>query len=322
MTAPQAAESTIRILDLRQVRGRDLEQLLAAEIQDWNENLDWDFAASAELVLRFVNIQSLNGYAMLVDGRLEGYTYYIVEDNKGMIGNMYLRQPLRVPEFENLLIESSLAALMADRSVRRVETQIMMLTNPLRRKMPLPRWLQVYPRTMMARPMLGANLAPSVAESYVKMLPWRDQRYDDAARMILESYRGHIDSRINDQYHNMPGARKFLHNIIQYPGCGAFLPQASFLCARKDNGAICGLVLASIINKNAGHITQLCVSPEARGYGIGYEMMRRATMELAAYGCNRISLTVTSSNVSAIRLYERMGFVAQREFAAHVWEGF
>lgn len=322
MASPLIADSTVRILDLRQIHGRDLEPLLEDEIRTWEQSLDWSFSASAELVLRFVNMQSLNGYALTIDGRMEGYTYYITEDHKGMIGDIYLREPYRVPEFENLLLESSLAALMADRDIHRVETQLMMLSNPLRRKMPLPRWLQVFPRTFMVKPLDGEALPPSTAESYVQMAPWREHGQEEAARLITECYRGHIDSRINDQYQTLPGARKFLLNIIQYPGCGRFFAPASFFCSRRDNGAVCGMILSSIVGPTTGHITQLCVSPAARGYGIGYELLRHCLAELAAYGCRQVSLTVTSSNVSAIRLYERAGFTAQREFAAHVWEGF
>ena len=43
-------------------------------------------------------------------------------------------------------------------------------------------------------------------------------------------------------------------------------------------------------------------------------------LALADHGCRTVSLTVTTSNASAIQLYERMGFVNRRDFAAYVWE--
>jgi ribosomal protein S18 acetylase RimI-like enzyme len=33
-----------------------------------------------------------------------------------------------------------------------------------------------------------------------------------------------------------------------------------------------------------------------------------------------VSLTVTSSNETAVRLYQRMGFTERRQFAAYVWD--
>ena len=71
---------------------------------------------------------------------------------------------------------------------------------------------------------------------------------------------------------------------------------------------------------DVGHITQVCVAPAFRGTGLGYELLRRSLLALAGHGCRTVSLTVTTSNADAIRLYERMGFVNRRDFAAYVWE--
>jgi ribosomal protein S18 acetylase RimI-like enzyme len=81
-----------------------------------------------------------------------------------------------------------------------------------------------------------------------------------------------------------------------------------------------GVCLTSMVASDVGHITQLCVSPASRGTGLGYELLRRSLVALADHGCRIVSLTVTTSNASAIELYERMGFVNRRDFAAYVWE--
>ena len=57
---------------------------------------------------------------------------------------------------------------------------------------------------------------------------WSDHYQDAAAQLIAAAYTGHVDSRINDQYRTSGGARRFLYNIVQYPGCGAFYRPASF----------------------------------------------------------------------------------------------
>jgi ribosomal protein S18 acetylase RimI-like enzyme len=136
---------------------------------------------------------------------------------------------------------------------------------------------------------------------------------------VTAAYRGHIDSEINDQYRAPAGARRFLANIIQYPGCGTFFAPASYAATDPPNGALCGMSLASLVASDVGHITQLCVAPSHRGTGLGYELLRRSLLALAAHGCRSVSLTVTASNAAAVRLYERMGFTQRREFAACVW---
>jgi ribosomal protein S18 acetylase RimI-like enzyme len=114
------------------------------------------------------------------------------------------------------------------------------------------------------------------------------------------------------------GARRFLTNIVQYPGCGNFFAPASF--AATCDGALCGASLASLVAFDVGHITQVCVAPSYQGMGLGYELMRRSMEAMVAHGCRSVSLTVTEANEAALRLYRNMGFVERRSFSAYVWE--
>jgi ribosomal protein S18 acetylase RimI-like enzyme len=106
---------------------------------------------------------------------------------------------------------------------------------------------------------------------------------------------------------------------VQYPGCGTFFAPASYAAADVQSGVLCGMSLTSLVAGDVGHITQVCVAPSHRGTGLGYELLRRSLLALAAHGCRTVSLTVTASNETATRLYERMGFTPRREFAACVW---
>jgi ribosomal protein S18 acetylase RimI-like enzyme len=107
---------------------------------------------------------------------------------------------------------------------------------------------------------------------------------------------------------------------VQYPGCGTFFSPASFAASDAKTGTLRGVSLASRVADDVGHITQVCVAPSHKGTGLGYELLRRSLVALAGHGCRSASLTVTVSNTAAIRLYERMGFVNRRDFAAYVWE--
>ena len=61
-----------RIVDLRHLRSGDLDPLLDEETQVWHDKLDWDFHASAALVRRFLDMQALNGYALVMNGHPVG----------------------------------------------------------------------------------------------------------------------------------------------------------------------------------------------------------------------------------------------------------
>jgi len=307
------------VVDLRKVSAADLTPLLEEETGVWRRALDWDFEPSAELVRRFVDMQALNGFALLEGGRVMGYCYYIREEKKGLIGDLYVRERDRTVEREHALIEATLETLWRSSGVHRVEAQLLLLDSPLARKVPFASWFRSFPRRFLEA---SASKAVTLAEHStqgVSITPWTEARQDDSARLVAAAYRGHVDSDINDQYRSPSGARRFLNNIVQYPGCGTFFAPASY-AASDAKGALCGMSLASLVSNTTGHITQICVTPAQRGKGVGYALLRRSMLALAAHGCHTVGLTVTSTNTGAIRLYEQMGFTDRREFAAYVWD--
>jgi ribosomal protein S18 acetylase RimI-like enzyme len=310
------------VVDLRNISAADLAPLLDEETVTWRAALDWDFESSAELVRRFVGMQALSGFALLEGERTIGYSYYIREEKKGLIGDLYVCERDRTVDRENALIEATLEALWRSPGVRRVEAQLLLLESPLKRKVPFASRFKPYPRRFLEAPARQVLALEAREPEGIAIAPWTEAQQDDSARLVAAAYRGHIDSEINDQYRSPSGSRRFLSNIVQYPGCGTFFPQASFaaLASNGGRGELCGISLASLVARETGHITQICVAPSHRGKGIGYALLRRSMLALAAHGCSTVGLTVTSKNASAIRLYEEMGFTDRREFAAYVWD--
>jgi ribosomal protein S18 acetylase RimI-like enzyme len=314
---PESADS--RIIDLRKIAAEDLLPVLEEEAAAWKSGLDWDLRPATELVQRFVQMQALNGYALDFGGNIVGYSYYVCEEGKGLIGDLYVLAQARTPGHENALIEAVLDSLFRVPGIRRVEAQLLMLGPPVPRPMPYPSWFHAYPRKFLEIPAASVSRLSGRPTDRFAITTWTENRQDDSARLVAAAYRGHIDSEINDQYRAPAGARRFLANIVQYPGCGTFFAPASYAATDTQSGALCGMSLASLVASDVGHITQVCVAPSHRGMGLGYELLRRSLLALAAHGCRSVSLTVTASNDTASRLYERMGFTQRREFAASVW---
>jgi len=80
-----------------------------------------------------------------------------------------------------------------------------------------------------------------------------------------------------------------------------------------------GVVLTSAVSQGVGHTTQICVMPGYQGHGLGRQLMEASIQALRALGYTGLSLTVTSVNATAVRLYERLGFRTIKTFAAGVW---
>jgi ribosomal protein S18 acetylase RimI-like enzyme len=309
------------IVDLRRLSARDLESLLQEETTAWRNELEWDYEKSADLVRRFVDLRALNGSALIEDGQVVGYLYYVLEDNKGLMGDLYVRRELRTPERENYLLEWALQAIMACPPITRIESQLMMLRYSSGRQIPGGDYLSMYERNFMRVDLHRSALLEGRVRRPIFIEKWADHYQDAAAHLIAAAYTGHIDSSINDQYRTTAGARRFLYNIVQYPGCGTFFRPASFAAFEAATGRMCGISLASLVAPECGHITQICVSPSVRGTGAGYSLLRQSLTSLRDLGCHSASLTVTAANHDAVRLYERVGFRIMRRFSAYVWEG-
>jgi ribosomal protein S18 acetylase RimI-like enzyme len=315
----QAAEP--EIVELRNLVGRELDPLLLEETVEWQQKLDWDFSISADLVRQFTDMRALKGLALLDRGEVVGYGYSVLEDHKGLIGDLYVRPPWRDGVTEARLFQAILDDLIGTPHIRRVESQLLLVGPAMGEVLQRERGVEVQERMLMAFP--GASAVPmpvGAASGRFLIEPWADHHHESAAGVIALAYLDHIDSRINDQYRTRVGARRFIYNIVQFPGCGTFFKSGSFVAFDLATGWLAGVVLVSFVGDAVGHITQLCVTPAAKGRGLGYELLRQAIETLQLHGAKRISLTVTAANTEAIRLYERCGFHEVRRFSSYVWE--
>ena len=321
--AARSEASPPELIELPQLGPRDLDSLLAEEITAWQQRFAWDFRPSADMLRRFLQIRSLYGCALRSGNEVTGYAYYVCEGRKALIGDFYVRGDEGLVARENHLLRGVIQSIMRVPGIRRIESQLMMFRTPAGiAPLPFGKSLTRHDRFFMELDSRTApKLAPEVPTFRVNFVSWAERYQEDMAHVLSASYRGHVDSEINDQYRNIPGARVFLTNIIRYPGCGRFSSEGSVLAVDPQTGRLCGMCLASRVSANSGHVTQLCVLPAIRGVRLGYELLRQALVKLAGLGCTSVSLTVTCANVDAVRLYRDMGFRADTLFPALVWEG-
>ncbi len=309
------------VIELPHLGVADLDPLLSEEIGVWQRRFCWDFRGSADLLRRFLQIHSLCGYALRAGREVIGYAYYVCEGHKGLIGDFYVRADHATPSNEKTLLGAVVQGMMLAPGVRRVESQLMLLHSRALHPPFSPHSARHDRYFMKIDRDSAAELPPGAAHSGATLVPWIERYQEEVAHVVAAAYKGHVDSEINDQYRTIPGARHFLTNIIRFPGCGQFSPGASVVAIDNRTGRVCGVCLASLVSFNSGHVTQLCVLPAVRGVQLGYELLRQCLIRLAGLGCSSVSLTVTCSNVEAIRLYESVGFHSQLVFPALVWEG-
>jgi len=319
------------VLDLRQFRSSQLEALLAAETDEWSRLLDWDYAASADLIRQYVEARILPGYVLAERSRGRatplGYGFYIYESRKGMIGNLFVvpsgRDPARLAERE--LLTHMLATLRASPGLDRIEAQLMPFPPDALAPCFAAEGFHSFRRIFLqlglrGQPPPSEAAAESAAFPGLRLEPWGSATFEEAAQLILQAYQHHIDSRINDQYRSFSGALRFMHNIAHYPGCGAFDPTSSFIARSLAHPGLEGMILTSRVKPDVAHITQICVLPERQRRGLGRALLERCLAQLRRRGLRAATLTVTAENSPACSLYRQLGFTTLTEFDAYVWE--
>jgi [ribosomal protein S18]-alanine N-acetyltransferase len=88
---------------------------------------------------------------------------------------------------------------------------------------------------------------------------------------------------------------------------------AIVLVAVDTNGLLGKAVLFFRHGSEVARLYSIAVSDRARGRGVGAALLAAVEKAAAGRGCDRLRLEVRQDNVSAIRLYERLGY---RRFGA------
>jgi ribosomal protein S18 acetylase RimI-like enzyme len=308
----------MNIVDLRQTTVRQLEPLLDEEARHWREELHWDYRGALELIKRFLEARALAGCVAFENGVAVGYCFYVLEEHKGLIGGLYVSPRHDQAAVGRRVLEETLFGMRALPQLTRIEAQLMPFGGPVDEPLK-EQGFQLYTRQFMLLDLQSSQEPGPGASAGMRLDRWHDRYFDPCAKLIYLSYANHVDGDINDQYRSRSGALRFLKNIILLPGCGQFVPSASFLLRQAGGDELIGAVLTSEVSPGVGHTTQICVLPGYQGHGLGRMLMHTAIDALCSMKFNELTLTVTAENKTAVQLYEELGFHTIKSFTAGVW---
>ena len=314
----------LEILDLRHFSARQLRPLLETESRIWQERLRWNYQSSTELLLQYLDSRILPGFVALDRGRICGFTFCVYEGQKAVVGDAFAvaNDPTQVLQITQSLLHQLLQLLQHSPGIQRVESQLLLYNASSIDEPFLAAGFIMYPRLFMEydlpRPSLSQPLQLLNLPPQIELVSWSPDHYQAAAELIHEAYLGHIDARINDQYCSLHGSLRFLHNIVRFPGCGVFDPDASWVLRERRTGALIGMLLCSRVADDVAHITQLCVAAPYRGQRLGIALLQHCIHHLTHSGFAAITLTVTEANHQAVKLYRDSGFFVRHRFDAMV----
>ncbi len=102
-----------------------------------------------------------------------------------------------------------------------------------------------------------------------------------------------------------------------------FLGEPGFMVAVRDGGVVGYVVSDTVPNygRDIGHVKDLAVHPDARGMGIGRQLLERALTALVLDGAAVVKLEVREGNDPAQSLYRDVGFEPMRRVPRYYGDG-
>lgn len=311
------------IIDIRRFVAQDFAPLLDAESHAWREGLRWDFTSSARVVSTCLQEKRLSGYALVFQGKVQGYCFFFYDGEKGLIGDLFVDPSSAGLEQALRLLEHVIETLLATPGLRRVEAQLPHFGFEQLEPCFHTSHFEGYRRRFMALSLLHGPLAHAKRGSSslndFLIVPWERKHDHEAAELVYDTYCNHVDTIINDQYGSLAGATRLIENIIHQHGCGEYLPHLSHVALHRSSQRLAGILAVTAVLPDTAHIPQVAIARPFQGCGLGTLLMELSFEDLARQGYQQVSLTVTDQNAGALRLYERLGFETFRTFGAFVF---
>jgi ribosomal protein S18 acetylase RimI-like enzyme len=306
------------LLPLSHAARAQLDALMDEEVGAWRCELDWDYTPVKEVLVNFMDQNLLPGYVACNHDMALGYTYFLTHRNKGVIGTLYASRQGNSQDIADQILSTAIESLIDQKQIARIEAQIFPFHRLQLHSVFAGYAFRDYPRAYLELELARYRPGPDHGRK-ASIEHWDQARLAQAAAIVKKSYEREIDSLICEDYCSLAGCEGYLRSLVANPGCGTFLPKASFM-GYDDQRRPSGFVLTSRISPLGAMIPQISILPAHQGCGLGRALMDKALSYLKLSGFQKVSLTVTRDNLRALEWYQRLGFRVRKEFSAYIWQ--
>jgi ribosomal protein S18 acetylase RimI-like enzyme len=319
-TAP-LTNTDARIIPMRDADFAGLDALFDEQCREWISLLRWDYSGPSRMIRQIVKQGELTGFVAMIGNRPVGFVYYVVENERCSIGDIFVTKDWRGAGVDREMIAALIDELEHGPRLRRIESQCVSIDNDGASELFVARGFKRFDRYYMMAEVTRADekgTKPSSAPkrqakaadnaSNITIRGWQEADFAQAAHVIYQSYRGRTDSRINHQYATEEGCAELLTILTDHLWCGDFLPHVTRVAARRGTRKLAGVLIASRIAPRVGHIGQVSIHHDYQGQGLGRQVLTSVFHELMQYGFHVVTLAVTAINTPALHLYESFGF--------------
>jgi ribosomal protein S18 acetylase RimI-like enzyme len=287
------------------------------ERQHWLDGLSWDTTWTWATVEQARFARGLPGFLAIDDaGRVEGWTFYVVDDGVLHIGGLVAdsdaatrslldgvlhgRQQTGAEATACFVLEraTGLGAALEQHgfAVERFHYLSLALDGSRGLKPP--------------RDEASADDLNSARTSALACDAWRDGDLEQVATLLNASYQADAGR------HFAPTGNweKYTTGLVEQAGCGVF--DTALTRVLRGDAGLRGAVLVTTVASATAHIAQIAVHPEWRGRGLASHLLRDAADRSAQAGKTGLTLLVSERNEPARRLYASLGFTQKATFLA------
>jgi ribosomal protein S18 acetylase RimI-like enzyme len=308
-----------KYLPIKHLDASQLLPLMEEEEKEWLADLGWDYSPIRNILASFIQQKLLPGYVAVINEKdAVGYTYFLINQDKGIIGALYVTRMNNAQAVTKELLSNTIACLKDYSNINRIEAQIMPFNNLDLTSTFTQNGFNYYLRYYMDLDLTSYDGSADIPNQD-NILPWNSSHIERAGEMTFLSYRDQVDAEICEDYCSQAGCTGYLRSLVENPGCGVFMPETSFM-ALDDQGDPCGYVICCRISSGFGMIPQIAIHPSYQGLGLGNALMHRCLQQLRIMGVHSASLTVTQKNQRAYDWYHRLGFRIRKAFGGYMWQ--
>ena len=178
---------------------------------------------------------------------------------------------------------------------------------------------QFIKRNQMVFDFTKTALAPPQLPPKLWFVEWSASLIEPHADVLHRSFRHDTDGAVFTSFRQYSNCLRLMETLAQSPH---FLPEATLLVAYGDPQSIFEYV-ANIqglkLSNDVGAIQNVAVLPEYRRRGIGQILVQRTLLGFQHVGVKRVTLEATSDNLSAVNLYNRIGFTTFRVYFREIF---
>jgi ribosomal protein S18 acetylase RimI-like enzyme len=300
----------LQVVDLYTVAPDELEALWCHEIDLWRRRLLLDVSATIAVLRRLVARQRLQGKALRLDGRLVGYTSYIIAGHLAVILGMAVASDVDHASAGAMLLQHAIDEIRGH-GVQRIESQLL-ADHPTKLSAVFRRaGFRTYWHDCLRLDVLQSSPA-SPALSWAALDLWQPAAVEQSAELLYKAYTGKIEAEIHARYRSLEGCRQVLDAILVQGSCGPLVAEASGIV--RHRGQLIGLIVITEGLERQAHLPQVAIDPAYQGRGLGRMLLDHSVSRLSARHFDTLSLIVSYDNAHATKLYYAKGFQAVFSF--------